>query len=407
MAGASDALLAGYLSQIPSILLSTSGAFPAPSSLSACPLTNNGVCYGVSSSAGPTLNFNNEISTATIASASTLMAIMDSTGTAIEMPVSFAVNFSTIAGTYLMTSNNSSWPKGHLFRLVVSSSVTDINGITLAANVTYYFETPRDHTAMNRILARTDNNVQVQIPADAFHSDYFIAITTGIQNTGIQAAAAIEASCFADADSKLKSRSGLDRQVVKTAQIDAFNASGAAWETPLAAPASIYLPYTDSQNNGTVDGTTPLVRAKSLSVWRLEPDLCMWVKQDGSYVDQTSHHAVLKSNHFSVYSIVGQSDIDVSDVYPFPIPFRPNAGDAARYGSWSTGIRFTNLPSAGTIRIFTVTGALVRELPITANPQTWDVKNSGGQTVASGLYIWEVTAGATNNKKAGKLVIIR
>ena len=87
------------------------------------------------------------------------------------------------------------------------------------------------------------------------------------------------------------------------------------------------------------------------------------------------------------------------------MPFRPNAGNTQKYGAWSDGITFTNLPSEGKIRIYTISMRLVRTLEIIPNEIVWDVKNNKGEIVASGMYIWEAVSG--NNRKTGKLVIIK
>ncbi len=83
----------------------------------------------------------------------------------------------------------------------------------------------------------------------------------------------------------------------------------------------------------------------------------------------------------------------------------PTAANPARYGSWSEGIKFVNLPSGGSINLYALSGARVRSLSISAPQMAWDACNSDGQQVASGLYIWEVVSGS--NSQTGKLVIIK
>ena len=126
-------------------------------------------------------------------------------------------------------------------------------------------------------------------------------------------------------------------------------------------------------------------------------------------LDPANRQLNLSSKHFSVYALIGSLNTDVSDVYAFPVPFRPNAGNPARYGCWSgcanNGITFTNLPDTGTIRIYSISGQLVRQMDLVSNPQNWNVRNSGGEVVASGLYLWEVVSG--RNRKTGKLVVIK
>ena len=91
---------------------------------------------------------------------------------------------------------------------------------------------------------------------------------------------------------------------------------------------------------------------------------------------------------------------DVSLSYAFPVPFRPSQGD--------TSVTFRELPSAGTIKIYTVTGELVRKIDFTdptSGEVDWDVTNSGGEPVGSDVYVYVVQSG--DNKKVGKLVVIR
>ncbi len=81
---------------------------------------------------------------------------------------------------------------------------------------------------------------------------------------------------------------------------------------------------------------------------------------------------------------------------------------------------FTNVPSRGTMRIYTVAGQLVQQ--ITWEPADllgdgdlfWDLKTREGIDIASGLYLWVLTAPSDPNNPAsaalrarGKFVVIR
>jgi len=81
-----------------------------------------------------------------------------------------------------------------------------------------------------------------------------------------------------------------------------------------------------------------------------------------------------------------------------------------------TGIKveFRNLPSdRGTIRIFTVAGDLVEELPFDGRNGDgtikWDLVSRNGQDVTSGVYIFavETDTNAAFKRKIGKFVVIR
>lgn len=82
----------------------------------------------------------------------------------------------------------------------------------------------------------------------------------------------------------------------------------------------------------------------------------------------------------------------------YPVPFRQSAGH--------TRITFTGLTRAAKVRIYTVSGELVRSLDKNDSGETldWDVKNSRGQSVASGVYVYVVKSGAL--KASGKLMVI-
>ncbi|MEW6606975.1 MAG: kelch repeat-containing protein [bacterium] len=75
-------------------------------------------------------------------------------------------------------------------------------------------------------------------------------------------------------------------------------------------------------------------------------------------------------------------------------------------GKGHTYIYFDKLTSDSIIQIFTIAGELVREIPVTKSRQDWDVRNSDGEKVASGVYIYLIKDPA-GNKKVGKLGILR
>lgn len=85
-----------------------------------------------------------------------------------------------------------------------------------------------------------------------------------------------------------------------------------------------------------------------------------------------------------------------SKAIAFPNPFRPSQA-----GSISFSIPNFVAGSSPAIKIYTVTGQLVK----TITGLTWDGRNSGGQMVASGTYIFLVTTGMGNTK--GRFSVIR
>lgn len=94
-----------------------------------------------------------------------------------------------------------------------------------------------------------------------------------------------------------------------------------------------------------------------------------------------------------------------AEVAPIPTPVvRPNPWRSDRYSVPS--ITFDQMPAGGSLKIFTVSGHLVKEIPIAGSSLTWDLTNASGQRVASGVYIYLVTDGA-GQKVRGKLALIK
>lgn len=90
---------------------------------------------------------------------------------------------------------------------------------------------------------------------------------------------------------------------------------------------------------------------------------------------------------------------DLSAAHCYPVPFKPSLGH--------TKITFTNLTYSARIRIYTLSGELVRVLDKNDSGKTldWDVRNARDSAVDSGVYLWLIESGG--RKKKGKLMIIR
>jgi len=83
--------------------------------------------------------------------------------------------------------------------------------------------------------------------------------------------------------------------------------------------------------------------------------------------------------------------------------------------NWSLNQRrrlmFTHLPASCDIKIFTMSGVLVAEIPVD-NPAPngtihWDLKSEEGLEVAAGMYLYHVKARETQAEKIGKFAIIK
>jgi hypothetical protein len=102
-----------------------------------------------------------------------------------------------------------------------------------------------------------------------------------------------------------------------------------------------------------------------------------------------------------VVASVAPATADTSAVHAFPTPFIPSKGH--------TGITFSDLPAQVTIKIYTLSGHLVKTFNKSdpSDRLVWSpVANEQGSTLASGVYIFIVTQAGGGQKK-GKIMIIR
>lgn len=383
----SGTLLSGYLSQFHSGAL----AFAWNGFTSTGAIAAGEVIWGTEPAGVFSLAFTNELSSASVAAGVTVTQVYDRTGASLANPVAAAVTFDPGSNSVKVDPLAGSWPPGGVFA-VYSGGLYDINGLPLSAGATRYFTTRMDRTLDNVAPVPGDFSTRISIPAGAYASDFTMIVSTAQSEPAV-----------ASANSKLAGLPGAPPAPVKVLSAEARDQAGAAIQP--GESCLLTLTYSDEDADGIVDGTFPPARAKDLAVWRLDEGTNSWVKLTGAVLDASARRVTLSVPHFSSYALMAVPDTDVSLVHAFPVPFRPNSGDPARYGSWSGQITFTQLPSTGRIRIYTADGGLVRDLPVSPPSTKWDVKNSAGETVASGVYIWEVTSGG--NRKTGKLIVIK
>jgi hypothetical protein len=130
----------------------------------------------------------------------------------------------------------------------------------------------------------------------------------------------------------------------------------------------------------------------NLSLGRYDEERSRWIPLP-SVVYPDLHKVTGETNHFSVFALLElkpSSTLGLARV--FPSPFTP--------ANHPQGLTIDNLTTEAEIRIFSVSGELIRKVEYTAGTgrTVWDGKNSAGRTVASGVYI-AVIKGAGETKK--------
>lgn len=81
----------------------------------------------------------------------------------------------------------------------------------------------------------------------------------------------------------------------------------------------------------------------------------------------------------------------------YPNPFKPTLGHSE--------VKFVNLPSGASVRIFCIDGEIVRILREKDGKANWDVKDDEGEKVSSGFYLYHIET--DRERQSGKIVIIR
>ncbi|HAX62443.1 MAG TPA: hypothetical protein DCX95_07835 [Elusimicrobia bacterium] len=112
---------------------------------------------------------------------------------------------------------------------------------------------------------------------------------------------------------------------------------------------------------------------------------------------QGNHHSLQGGLAASVFPVKAAA-ANLEESHAFPVPFRSDK---------HTKIIFTKLTSQAKIKIYTISGERVCDLQETDGDGmlSWDVKNSDGDDVASGVYIYYIEN--NNMHKSGKVVVIR
>jgi len=94
-----------------------------------------------------------------------------------------------------------------------------------------------------------------------------------------------------------------------------------------------------------------------------------------------------------------QVSTNVNAVMVYPNPWRSDKHTGKN-------MTFANLPAGSTIKIFTVSGRIVKTLSSSGTSIPWDLTNDSGGNVASGIYLYLIMDGQ-GNKTHGKLAVIR
>ncbi|MDD5492084.1 MAG: S8 family serine peptidase [bacterium] len=189
---------------------------------------------------------------------------------------------------------------------------------------------------------------------------------------------------------KLASEEELDSSIVE------FNATGL-----ISGMITIQLSY-----SGEITGW----QETNLRIYQLNETTANWEEVPGTQLIHRNNDTVavevagselVEGRIYRLFSPAGALE-NLDEVKVYPNPYKPNSGLG------HSRITFTNIMNESIVKIYTLTGELVRTLhdDLAQGEVSWDAANEDGQKVASGLYIFLVESNDSKHK-TGKLAIIK
>jgi uncharacterized membrane protein YeaQ/YmgE (transglycosylase-associated protein family) len=176
-------------------------------------------------------------------------------------------------------------------------------------------------------------------------------------------------------------------------------------------PVKLTISYLDENSDGIIDETDPKLNELLLKMYSLDDTKAEWVLAggNGGIIDTKNNTITAEINSSSLYMLASspapENNLVKAKVYPNP--YKPGTrGDFDRKG----GVLFDNLTRKAKIKIYTITGDLVREINKDNFDRTyeWNTENDYGKKLASGVYIYIITNPDKGGDKAkGKIAIIK
>ena len=370
-----------------------------------------GQYLGVESSVTLRVVFDKDMKEDTVLSTAnvTLQGRRDNTDGAQTEDIPLHLSYDPVLKT-LLVSPVDPLTKGWLYTLTVATGVKDLGGNALQSALTADFEVLMDKAVDNRVVAADDQTI-VTVPAGALPED--VSITVSVISGGVMSPPRrgkgvrgwhspqfVSMNTVASANRNIAARLGPFAQPVAIREFIAVKSDGTLFKSNFNKAVTVAIPYLDRDGDGYVDGTSPRVRVKNVTVFGLDESNGVWHKVPSVSLDSSGRTVSAGVWHFSVYATFGVPDNDVSYSYAYPVPFEPALGHAR--------ITFASLPTQGAIRVYTASGRKVWEtsfLDPDGEKVEWDAVNSSGEKLGSDVYVYIIQS--ADNKKTGKLVIIR
>ncbi|MFH1958039.1 MAG: FG-GAP-like repeat-containing protein [bacterium] len=363
---------------------------------------------GVAVGAEILIGFSKLMSTETVKSAMRIKAVKDNMGRSTDTVVSPS-SFSWIGSTFAFISL--SLMNNYTYGITISSmAAKDLSGAYLEETQSRYFTTIMARNSENVVLAQDPGGKElyrIELEPGALPVDAYVKISTSPAENPIRASVLsierAEEKTPKFGDAYQFSIPGTMRE------FNAYDAGGEYRDDNFAAEVKITIPYKD-KGNGIVDETSPPIRERTLSIYWLDEAHNLWVRIPSSEVDEDNNTVSATVKHFSVYTIMGTNLWDLSAAYAFPVPYIAGKDANGKPTVPPETITFSDLSDECTIKIYTITGELVRTIKYPGDGGkdyqiSWNLKNDNGEDVASEVYIYYIHN--AKQHKTGKLIIIR
>jgi hypothetical protein len=183
--------------------------------------------------------------------------------------------------------------------------------------------------------------------------------------------------------------------------VDPYAATGVGMElTPSSSSLTFQKAFTLSLGYRLTDLPNPS-NETALTLARYNENTLRWEPLP-SVVDTTARTVTASISHLSIFAILQHTaSVNLNRAIAFPNPFRAELNHQR--------VIFDFLTAGSKVRIYDVTGAIVRDLIDDNNDGQiiWtDMKNDSGDDVASGVYFYLVTD-PSGNKEKGRIGVIR
>ncbi|OGR89665.1 MAG: hypothetical protein A2992_02350 [Elusimicrobia bacterium RIFCSPLOWO2_01_FULL_59_12] len=378
----------------------------------------DGVQVGVPLQATVQVVFSDQLNPSTLAAGIQIVVALDHMGRQRNEPVPVRYEYDP-AGAIVLLSAAPGWLGNTLYEIHITPGLQSIDGFTPSNAAPIRFVTAMDPRQENVVQSPVaggaagapprgpvgaSDRIELNFPAGAL-PDYSVAL---VSRDPLHAPLRVSPSIILEANQKAAARNNRYGVPIAIQEVTIYTLQGQRLES-LSRPVLFSMAYNDIA--GQAGG---IIRTQSLSIWALDEEHRLWVKLPDSVVHADARVVSAPVARFSVFALMGAPSGNASDVMVFPVPWRPNgpsAGDGpGNTGTHAGGMTFSNLPSECLIRIYTLSGDLVRELSHSdlsgaLGQEHWDGRTAHGKNAASGVYLWRVES--MTDGKNGKLMIIR